>query len=740
MSPQLNNGLNAAYSYNTATPQFDLTIAWRLFREHFLGILFVAVMVAALAALVVYRMPSEYTATTTVLVEPDKEDQIGLDAVFSNGLLNREYFETQRSLIYSRSLLLKVVEQSGLHRLGEFQRPKTIKWWQGDLRRHLPGLNAEPVVFVENEDVDKRYAAARLGAGLIVEAIPRTQLLKISVTSLEPELAALAANQIVDTYIDAGLEARLTKTKSANAWLGGRLESMKSDLATAEQKLQDFLAANELVDVGGVRNLVEKDITQNTANLLAARKTVAELTAVVTKIAAAKGDWQKLAQIQAVASNALVQKTRTEYLNAREKLAAVARRYGPKHPKRINVETIHRESETSYVTQVNAAANNIQSNFDLANQRVRDLSKFTNENRTELQQLDRKTYELRVLEREVDASRKLYDLFLSKLKETDLSDDFQTVNAIVIDEAQSPGAPSAPRRNLIVAAAFVGAFLLLYGIALLRWMLDNTVRDPDQLKEKLPHSVLLGGVPNEKALANKAGKGLSKALQKSPKFTEAVQSVRTSLLLCEPDKSNQVIMLTSALPAEGKTTLSVALAASFGRLTKTLVIEADLRRPKFSKLMGSNPSAKGLAQVLVNACDVNEVIQHHEEFGVDYLPAGAMPPNPLELLGSQRFKVLLEQLRTQYERIVIDCPPVEPVSDTLLVASQADAMVYVLRADSTSSVVAGKNLASLEEAGARVVGVILNALDTQRLSKYYGGRYAGYGASGYYRSLGKAVS
>lgn len=741
MTPPSSKSVPTEVRHATHPPaQFDLSIAWRLFREHLWGMFFLAAVVAALAALVVYRMPSEYTATTTVLVEPDKEDQVGLDAVFASGLQNREYFETQRNLIFSRSLLSKVVEQAVLQQQGEFQRPRTIKWWQGDLRRHLPGLSSEAITFVESEEADKRYATSKLRAAVAVEAVPRTQLLKISVTSLEPELAALAANQIVKTYIEAGLEARLTKTKSANAWLGGRLENMKSDLAAAEAKLQAFLSANELVDVGGVRSLVEKDITQNTANLLSARKTVAELTAVAGKIAAAGGDWQQLAQIQAVASNALVQKTRTEYLNAREKLAAVARRYGPKHPNRINAETIHRESEASYVTQVNAAANNIQSNYDLANQRVRDLSKFTNENRTELQQLDRKTYELRVLEREVDANRKLYDLFLSKLKETDLSDDFQTVNAIVVDAAQRPGAPSAPKRELIVAAAFIATFLLLYGLALIRWMLDKTVSDPDQLKEKLPGAVLLGAVPNEKALARRIGNGLTKALQKSPKFTEAVQGLRTSLLLCEPDKPNQIIMLTSALPAEGKTTLSLALATSFGRLTKTLVVEADMRRPKFSTQLNNSSSSKGLAQVLVNACEWTDAVQHSEEFGVDYLPAGAVPPNPLELLGSQRFIALLEQLRTEYERIVIDCPPVEPVSDTLLMSRHADALAYVLRAEETSTVVAANNLHSLNEAGARVVGVVLNALDTQRLSKYYGGRYAGYGASGYYRSIGKATS
>lgn len=738
MKPDLHSGSYSAVARKPVPHiNFDTATALRLLREHIIGILSLSMMVAALIALIVYRLPSEYTATTTMLVEPDKEDQVGLDAIFTSGLLSREYIETQRYILNSRSLLTEVVEQSKLYTFEEYQRPRQFKWWEGDLRRHLPGLGRGQVQIVADVEADKRFAVLKLQSGVHVVNPPRTQMLRVSVTSVNPKLAALAANQMVQTYIESGLEARVTKTKSANVWLGGRLEKMRRDLSESEEKLQAFLARNELVDVGGVRNLVEKDITENTANLLVARKMVAELTAVVRKIKTAKGDWKRLALIQAVASNALVQSTRSEYLNAREKLAAVASRYGPKHPKRINAETIHKESEASYVAQVNAAANNIQSNFELANQRVRDLSDFTNENRTELQQLDRKSYELKVLEREVDANRKLYDLFLSKLKETDLSDDFKTVNAIVVDEARPPERASAPRRKLAIVASFVASIVLLFSIVLLRWLLDKRIIDPDQMAEKLPGEVLLASVPREKALTRKNGaKQLRKTLEKSPKFSEAVQGLRTSLFLSEPDQPNQVTMLASALPAEGKTTLSIALGASLSRVAKTLVIEADLRRPKFSALLGEKSEMKGLTQVLVNACELGDAIQHIDEWSLDYLPAGAMPPNPLELLGSERFKALLTELREKYDRIVIDCPPVEPVSDTLLIASQADALVYVLRAGSTSSVSASKALSSLDEAGARVVGVVLNALDTDRLTKYYGGRYAGYRASGYYRALG----
>lgn len=740
MRPNPHGGASANTLPNTFPIQasFDFATLWRLVRENALGIIILASLVAALTALVVHRMPSEYTARTTILVEPDKEDQVGLDAVFSSGLLNKEYLETQRYIFYSRSLAAEVVERTELYNFTEYQRPRTLRWWQGDLRRHLPGIENGGAVFIEDSEADKKYAVSKLLGGVQAVVVPRTQMIKVSVTSENSQLAALVANQMVQTYIESGLEARLSKTKNANAWLGGRLETMKQDLALSEQKLQEFLAANKLVSVGGVRSLVEKDITQNTANLLDARKTVAELNAVVKKIRNASGDWERLAQIQSVASNALVQSTRAEFLNAKEKLAAVASRYGPKHPKRINAEAIHKESKSSYVAQITSAANNIQSNYDLATQRVRDLGKFTNENRAELQQLDRKSYQLKVLEREVDANRKLYDLFLSKLKETDLSDDFQTVNAIVVDEAQAPNTPASPRRKLIIAVSFLLTVAVLFGLVILRWVLNKTIRDPDQLGEKLPGSILLGVVPKERVIAKRSNeKTLKTAFEKSPKFTEAVQGLRTSLFLSEPDKPNQVVMIASALPAEGKSTLSMALAVSLSRVAKTLVIEADLRRPKFASLFGSPDENKGLAQLLVNSCELEEAVQH-SDWGVDYITAGTVPPNPLELLGSERFKALLVDLRGKYDRIVIDCPPVEPVSDTLLIASQADALVYVLRADSTTSVVASKAISSLQEAGARVVGIALNDVDTEKLSKYYGGRYSGYGATGYFRSFGAA--
>lgn len=716
--------------------QFDLVTGLRLLREHVVGIVVLALMVAALTAVVVYRMPSEYRATTTVLVEPDKKDQIGLDAVFDSGRLSSQYLETQRYIFYSRTLLAAAVEGAKLYEYAEYQVPRQKKWWQGDLRRHLPGLSGSEPELVYDVEADKRYAVAKLLAGVHVVVAARTQMLRVSVTSENPKLAALAANHMVQAYIASGLESRLTKTKSANAWLGGRLEEMKSSLAASEKKLQDFLSNNELIDVGGVRSLVEKDITQNTANLLAARKTVAELTAVVSKIRAANNNWEKLSKIEAVVVNKLVQDTRTEYLATREKLAAIAGRYGVKHPKRISAETIHRESKASYVAQVNAAANTILSNFDLAKQRVKDLGDFTEENRNELQVLDRKSYELKVLEREVDANRKLYDLFLSKLKETDLSDDFQTVNAVVLDEAVPPGRPAAPRRKLIIVASFVLTIGFLFGLAVLRLLLDKRIRDPDQLAEKIPGSILLGSIPKEKALRKGNEKSLRKAISKSPEYSEAIQGLRTALFLSEPDRPNQVIMLSSAVSGEGKTTVSISLAVSLGRVAKTLIIEADMRRPKFRTLLGKTVGENGLSQVLVGSCSLDEAVQRIDELGVDCLAAGAIPPNPLELLGSESFTALLADLRTKYDRIVIDCPPIEPVSDTLLIASRADAIVYLLRADSTSSVVASKSIEAVHEAGGRIVGVALNALDTGRLGKYYGDRFAGYGPSAYHQALG----
>ena len=722
------------------SPDFDLTTMLRIVREHLLSVIVLACVVSALVALIVFRIPSTYTATATLLVEPDKEDQIGLDAVFASGQQSREYFETQRSLITSRSLLRKVAASANLPGQPEFQRPRTQGWWQGNLLRHLPGLPDDPYVFEEDADSDLQYAAKKLADTVTVSAIPRTQLLKVSVGSRKPELAQKITDAVIAEYINSGLEARLAKTKSANAWLGGRLEKMKSDLAGAEGRLQAFLSSNELVDVGGVRSLVEKDITENTAGLLKARKTVAELSAVIKKIRSAGSDWQQLAKIQAVAANTLVQQTRAEYLDAREKLAAISQRYGPKHPKRIDAEALNKEAQASYVTQVKAATQNIQSNYELARQRVSDIGRFTEENKTELQELDRKSYQLRVLERDVATNRQLYDLFLNKLKETDLSDDFQTVNAIVVDEAALPTTPSAPKRVLIIAASFVSVVLIVYGLLFLRWLLDKAVREPDQLAQKVPGAVLLGSVPNEPQLGEKPGSGqvanaFDRVIVHQAAYLEAIQRVRTGLFLTEPDKPNQVTLVTSALPGEGKTTLSSALAVSLSRVGKTLLIDGDMRRPHVAEVLGLSGNKVGLAQCIVGASQLHDSVQQHPEYAqLDILPTGALPPNPLELLGSTRFLELLEECRSKYDRVIVDCPPVEPVSDVLMIASLADAIIYTMRADSTSSMVAANSISSLQEAGGRVIGTVLNALNTKRLTRYYGGRYDGYAAAGYYRA------
>lgn len=714
---------------------FDLAIAWHIFREHWARLLLLSVVLSVLAGLLVFKLPSEYTSEATLLVEPEHSSRVGLDAVFKDSAFTVEHFETQKELILSPSLMKRVVRAAGLHLETQYRLPDTLHWWEGALSRHLPGLVSEEARTYSEEDYI-RYAAETLLENVTVEPVSRTKIIKLSVTSLEPELAERAAKELVREYIAAGLESQLAKTRSANNWLGDRLDEIRADLSAAEQRLQEFLSTNKLVDVGGVRSLVEASIKENTAELLGARKTTESLRAVVNKIKAARGDWQRLEQIQMLGGQQPVQKARLAFLNAREQLSATATRYGEKHPKRQEAKTLFNEALNSYRSQLEASAQVLLSNFELAQQTVNALGGFAKENRVQLQELDKKKYQLRLLERDVDSNRQLYDLFLTKIKETDLSDDYQNVAAVVVDGAELPTEPSGPQRMLMVAVVFLATFLLGYAVVMLRTFMDQSVRSPDDLERALPGVAVLGTVPVvEKIPSKKLKLGASAWLMESNShFAESIQSLRSAVLLSEPDRPNQVVMVTSAVPSEGKTTCSGSLALSFSRVCNTIIVEADLRKPTLLKSLGSSTTSVGLAQVIAGTHQLDDAIVELSDKGLAVLPSGAIPPNPLELLGSDHFKKVVEELRRRYDRVIIDSPPIEPVSDSLLVSGISDAIVYVAKSDSTSSSTIRRALNKLEQAGGRVIGVVLNSVDTKRLSKYYGADYYGYGATGYYKS------
>ena len=391
----------------------------------------------------------------------------------------------------------------------------------------------------------------------------------------------------------------------------------------------------------------------------------------------------------------------SQLVRAKAKYSDLSKTYGPKHPKLI-----------------------------AAREEVRAAQRELVKSKGKLQDIGRKEVRLRELQRQVESSRQLYDTFLTRQKETSQSVNLKDPNARISDLAIAPLAPFKPKKKLIVMLAFFTSLMLGILLAFLNEALDKTFRNLSDVENKLRQPIL-GLLPLFKADKKTRQEQVFVVLdEKEPTYAEAMRTIRTGLVLSSLDNPHKVILVTSSIPGEGKSTASTNLAAMMGKLEKVLLIGADLRRPTLAKELGFKGGQLGLTNIVAGTSEISECIHRVERAGFDFLPCGQVPPNPLELLSSERFASMLATLEKEYDRIVIDSPPVQAVSDALVLSRYAKAVVYIVAADSTHEDVAKNGIKRLLQYDAPLAGIVLNKFDTEKSAKY------GYDYSGYFDHYG----
>lgn len=385
-------------------------------------------------------------------------------------------------------------------------------------------------------------------------------------------------------------------------------------------------------------------------------------------------------------------------VEAQFKIAEISRRYGPKHPTLVQAEMELNEAQRSLVE---------------AKETSIDLS--------------RKEFRFKELEREVQTNRNLYDTFFTRIKQANDSLELDTANARIIDPAVVPSVPFKPRKSLLIILALVLSIILGAVLAFLLDYLDSTFKGAEDVEDKLGLS-MLGMVPLVKT-KKKDDSPIYFLDSNQNGYAEAMRTVRTSVVLSGIDKPHKVIMLTSSVPSEGKSTSAINLAVALGQMEKVLLIDGDMRKPTIAKVLNLPPNSPGLSNVVAATSTLEDCILHMDEANIDVLTAGLIPPNPLELLSSQKFADLVRNLSETYDRIIIDSPPTLLVSDSLIMSKVAQAVLYIIRSDTTAHNTARTGVNRLLAAKAPLIGVILNKVNMKKASRYYG-TYSGYYAYG----------
>lgn len=691
------------------------------------SILSLVVVVMMLAALITMNMTPIYRATTSLMIDQGASRTSDLEMLSGIPGAGTEYLRTQFELLKERDLAERVVRTLNLTEHPEF-----------DPRQREPSrLNPRNwVAMMLPEDVDpQKPSEEAIFDGVVgalmgrteITPVTNTSLVKINMEMADPALASEAANALANAYITSQLEARLATSMTVTTWMNEQLAEQREKLQVAELNLQAFREQENLVDIQGVVTISADELSQMGTRLVDARRARAEAESLYRQVAALKGSgWQRQAEVPAVLSNPLVQQFRTKQAQAQAKVDELSGVYGPLHPEMMAAQTELRSAEVDLQAQVEQVVASIEQQYLLSVANERSLQGSFDDNREAIQEISSKEFDLRKLEREVETNQQLYDTFMTRLNEISSTQDFEAINARVIGKAIVPKAPVKPRKALIVVIAGLMAFIAAAGLTLLLNRLNNGFRSVRDVEGAL-NQPMLGMVP----LVKKQTDNIARLYDGEDKsFSETIRTLRTSIVLSALEHPRKVLLVTSSVPGEGKSTVGSNLAASLVQFGKVLVIDADLRRPTLHKNFALPVGTAGLANYLAGTATLDECLRSTDT--IDLLPAGAVPPNPQELLMSSRLEKLLGELRERYDYIIVDSPPCMAVSDAIILSGLVDSAIYVVKANSTAIPVAQRGIGQLLQKNAAILGVVLNQVDVKKAQRYgesYEGYYDYYGYS-----------
>lgn len=703
-------------------PKYYLRV---LLRRKYL-ILLVFSVVAVGVTLYTVRQPRVYQAQLSLIIDPkeprflDSQIQdVNTDST-SNYWANKEYIETQVRIIQSRSVSQRVVEKLGLATDVEFLGLSKVA---DEKRRAELMARADPV--------------SRVQGRIKVETVKDSRVSLIKIEDGDPQRAALLANEVAQAYIDELLAQKLKLTENASKWLDERRDSLSESARASELALYAFRKQSDMLSTS----------IDDRANMVSARlgSTSSALTAVQLKIAGLKARVAAIRSVQtqygaedrlwaealpAARESSSLGKYKDRVLTLRNECTDLQSRYLDGHPKVAECRDRLSSAEREFARELSNLVVSSEAELREALEQERNLSALLSEARAEAFEVEKKKLELDRLKGESENTKRQYDSVFKRLKDIELSGLLRTSNVRVLDAARPSLAPIRPNVPQGILMGLVAGLVLGIGLALLLDFLDTSVMTQHDIEDRLGLT-FLGFVPSIDETAP-GSKDLH--IHREPKslIAECTRSIRTNLLFMSPDKPFRRMLVTSSGPQEGKSTTVINLAIAMAQSgSKVLIVDTDMRRPRLHKAFGV-PNDVGVSSLVVGEGRIEDAIKTTDVPGVYVLPCGPVPPNPAELQHTRAFSELLEELSRRFDKVILDSPPVGAVADAVVLATQVDGVVVVLKAGLTNADVALRTVRTLRDVKANIYGGILNDVNLKH-SKYgdyyygYAYKYYGYG-------------
>ncbi|MGD0009284.1 MAG: polysaccharide biosynthesis tyrosine autokinase [Terriglobia bacterium] len=680
-----------------------------------------------------------YEGKVLIEINPEQPNVLNFQEVLQLTSVDIDsYRETQYKVLQSRTLAEHVIDGLKLYRYPEFYRNRFLF---GLIERDPDKIPSASEPGPPDRSMNAyRNTVKHFIDNIDVAPVRHSNLVEVSFYSEDAELAARIANQLSSDYIDQNLQVKWDETIKASEWLSGQLVGLKAKLEKSDDALQSYARANSIIFVEEKQNLVNERLKELQEAYTKAQAERFQKESLYNFVQAGR-----VQDLPGVLDNRLVQDLSLRLAELQRDYAQMTATVKPEYPKAIALKKQIDTIQASLDRQKKSLSQNTIDSYRSALANERYLDQALEEQKKEVNDIAEKSIQYNILKREVDTNKQLYEGLLTRMKEATVSAGLKASNVRIVDTAQVPKAPVKPKVALNLAVGLVLGAAFGVGLAFLQEYLDKTLKTPDEVEGllRLPSLGLLpsyftdgAGKGNDKRLATvKHGSdgAIAPAVQTARAAIEAYRSLRTSILL-SASPVPKILLITSAVPSEGKTTVTVNLGATLASLgSKVVIVDCDMRKPCCHRSTGveNNP---GFVRCLTGHVELADAILPVPGVpNLSVIPCGPIPPNPAEVLSSPVTRELFIKLRSQFEYVLIDSPPLLSVSDSRILSTLTDAVVLVTRAYSTPYDVVRRARGLLYAAGARILGVALNSVDPHKGGYGYG---YGYGYGHYYYQYG----
>jgi capsular exopolysaccharide synthesis family protein len=750
---------------------FDLRGYWGVLKKRKWHVLTCFLTVVITVAFYSYMTTPIYTAEATLLIEQKAPQVINIQQALSDSLSlgtdKRDYYETQYEILKSRSLAAQVIREQGLQDNGALAQPESKGWVTGlwdalgewaAKQQWIPEIPSLGSAFKSDEadappksdEADappKSDASFGVRTSLInkyiydmleISPLGKTRLVKVALSTSDPELSARLANAHAQAYINQGLTLRTRANEEAEHFLEGKLTELKGRVEKSENVLNQYRRIKGIISLDEKGDIVTARLTDLNKNLVVAETERIALEAQVLLINKRSYD-----SLPAVINNELIRTLTEQLTRLKGDYASLSTQFKSGYPRAARLKAQMEETQHHLEREIQKVVKGIKSAYLAAEAKEKKLATALQKQKEATLSLKDASVEYTILAREVDTNRQLYESVLQRMKEMGVTAGIRSSNVVVIDEAIPPVKPSQPKTQLnLMLAALIG---LVGGVGLAFFFeyLDNSLKTPEEIEHYL-HLPNLGVVPDFASFdrlsyfSQTPSRPLSQEVLRPPSYrkdlvlsyhpfspiAEMYRMMHTAILLSQAEEPPKIILFTSGTQGEGKTTTVINTAITFAQMeARVLVIDADLRHSSCHRVLQMKDGL-GLTELLTGQRDLKEVIKPTGLRNLSLISGGSVPPNPVTLLGSKRMYEILTFLREDYDYIFIDSPPVVPVTDAVLLSTMVDGVVLVVNSQGTPKQVIKKAYSRLNYARAKVLGVVLNRVIMQSIDDYYYSRHS----------------